>query len=119
MGLFQSFALIPLTSTTGAILEKGSILEPVSTISYEVISGVIHREEDGNDVVMARNANLTFRYLDQNEDDIPLTELNLINEIKNIEVEVSVTSDRNTSNGAPYTALINQTFSMRKFNYVY
>lgn len=127
----------PAVASPGAVFDRGSMLEPVTTIRYETLAGDIVREESITSVtpppsgytpsqaVLARNGELSFAYLDKNGAEITLPstvellENELVNTIRSIEVTVSVTSLTNTSNGAPYTAVVAQVFSMKNLNYVY
>lgn len=106
----------------GAIFDKGSLLEQVSTVTYETISNGIYRDNGNGSVLLSDNSVVSVRYLDTSGVELtpPVSEADLINSLRNIEVTVAVTSDSNLSTtGAPYTVNVTQIFSLRNLNYTY
>jgi type II secretory pathway pseudopilin PulG len=103
-----------------ATFKKGSLLEQVSNVTYEKLVDDVFRDNEANSVAMAPNSTISFRYLNSAGTEIspPLTESHLVNDVRNIEVTVSVTSDSNLSSGVPHVTTVSQIFSLRNLNYV-
>ena len=100
----------------------GSLSEGVNVVTYDApdfATGIL-RSNGGSSVTMANNATMSFRYLTDTgaELSLPLTELNLINDLRAIEVTVNVRSDKPLKNGNIYTATVKQVFGLRNLNYL-
>ena len=100
----------------------GSLSEGVNVVTYDApdfATGIL-RSNGGSSVTMANNATMSFRYLTDTgaELSLPLTELNLINDLRAIEVTVNVRSDKPLKNGDIYTATVKQVFGLRNLNYL-
>lgn len=101
----------------------GSLLEAVNVLTYDApdyATGIL-RSNGGSSVVMAQNATMTFKYLTETGVEItplPLTESNLINQLRAIEVTVNVRSSSLLKDGSTYTATVKQIFGLRNLNYL-
>jgi type II secretory pathway pseudopilin PulG len=104
----------------GATFETGSLLEQVSTITYQSLVTGVTRDNGGPSVLMATNSSIAFDYMDKdgNSISLPLTQDILINTLRAVEVSVTVTSNSNMSNGSPYTVTVSQIFALRNLNYI-
>lgn len=106
-----------------ASFSTGSLLEAVNTVTYDSpsLSTGILRNSGGSAVTMANNATMTFKYFNSAGTEIttlPLTELNLINDLRVIEVTVNVQSTKPLKDGSTYTATVTQAFGLRNLNYL-
>lgn len=111
----------PPNDIPSTLFKAGSLLEQVSNVTYETVSGSIFRDLDDNSVLLANNSLLSFEYLDRSGSALalPLTELALVDDFRNVRVTIAVTSTSNLSSGSPHTSTVSQIFAVRNFNYVF
>ncbi|MCO6430872.1 MAG: hypothetical protein J5J00_08420 [Deltaproteobacteria bacterium] len=101
----------------------GTICERVPLITYNspVDWSGITRDAGLGAVLFAENSRFTIEYLDTSGAAItpPITEFNLINDIRRIKVTVEVRSAVPLRDGSTYTAAVSQTYSLRNLNYLF
>lgn len=108
-----------------ATFKMGTLCENVSLVTYESFAdwSGITRDAGNGSVVMAPNSTMTLTYLDENGSAItlpltpdcpspPCTD-SLTDNLRSIQVSVSVRSSSNLSDGSTYTATMTQTFGIR------
>ena len=133
-GLYGTIASIDtsnktITLNTGydaspdAVFAMGSILEEVPVITYQSLDfgAGIMRDSTAGAVLLGANSTLSITYLDSdgNSMTLPLTQSNLINDLRSFNVSVTVTSANNLSTGEPYTVTVSQIIGIRNFNYYF
>jgi type II secretory pathway pseudopilin PulG len=112
-------------TTAGTTFNTGSVLEevPLVTYAYEPVTNEVVRQSGNADpVVIARNAQIEFEYLDpdMNTITLPLDNTKVVNQLRAVRVTVRVTSDNTLhSTKEPYTSTASQVFGLRNLNYLF
>lgn len=107
----------------GATFGMGTIAERVPMIIYDSPNdwSGITRDAGLGAVLFANNSRFSVDYLDSSGTAIipPLTEFDLINDIRRIRLTVEVQSSTPLRDGSTYTATVSQTYSLRNLNYLF
>ena len=110
-----------IVTGAGATFDKGSMFEvvPVIEYSHNTITNEIVRNSGTGPVVIAENASLLFDYQDENGNSmtLPMTDTDIIDTLRAIQVTVVVDSEKKMSDGTTYSSEVTQTFGLRNLSY--
>lgn len=105
-------------STPTATFKSGSLVHPVSTITFSQAGGAVLRDTGGTPSVLMPNSAFTIEYLDVNGNPLtpPLTALQVRDELSSLGLTVTITSETSLKNGTVYTATANHEIKLRNIH---
>ncbi|MCB0324730.1 MAG: hypothetical protein KDD69_14205 [Bdellovibrionales bacterium] len=110
-------------TTVGAVFDTGTILEVVPIVSFDSPNdgSGITRDSGYGPVLLAENSSMQLTYFSHDGTTLtpPLTNTDIVNSLRSILVQITVTSPKNLSTGVPYSTTIEQRVGIRNLNYVF
>lgn len=105
--------------------DMGSTLEEIRLIIYrsEADGSAIYRSNDNGttEILLAEDGTVGFEYIKHDNTILtpPITNSNVVNDLRSIRVTVNITSDQPLSDGSTYTATTQQVVGLRNLTYAF
>lgn len=108
-------------ASPASTFNMGSILEEVPLVTYTSSGGTITRDSGFGPVQLGSNCTMTLDYRDSAGNSMvpPLTNDNVVDTFRAIQVTINQTSDKEMRNGQFFVAQVSQVFGIRNLNYLY